>query len=284
MNQDQENKRNTLIAESKKMIDETLNRLCDQLDKGYSNAMLQYLKVMSCFYKYSTGNQLLIYSQNPKASNVAGFRSWNKLNRYVKKGQKGICILAPCVYRKKEKSKNDIKEREGDKEKKVVGFRPVYVFDESQTDGEDLPEPPTAIGKAENLIPLIENVIADKSIKLKYEENRSVKGTSYGGTIIIKSGMSSAEHFSVLVHELAHEMLHQNTEGKKIVRSTKELEADAVACVVCEHYDIQAIQSSSDYIKNWNGDRKTLFEQFERIRKSASDIISCMENLSKSPK
>jgi hypothetical protein len=105
------------------------------LEAGQSEALTAYLKAIGRFHRYSLHNVLLIASQKPNASYVAGFRTWNELGRFVKKCEKGIMILAPIVRRKMENSDDDEKESF-----RIAGFRAAYVFDVSQTDGQDLPQ------------------------------------------------------------------------------------------------------------------------------------------------
>ncbi len=260
-------KTKNLISETKKTIDETLDKLADQLEKGYSAEMIEYLKAMSRFHHYSIGNQLLIFSQFPKASRVAGFRTWNKLNRCVRKGQKGIRILAPCLKKKAD---------EDDEQDKVIGFRPAYVFDYSQTDGDEIPYLSGAQGDAEEVFEMALSSIQANGIEFEYGETGRAYGYSTKNRIVLKEGMTSGQNFSVLIHEWAHIHLHFN--NGKTPRPIEELEADAVACVVCERFGIDAIQSSADYIKNWDGNKDSLFERLERIRQCASTIIQSIEN------
>lgn len=272
-------KRSSFIDEGKRMIQETLDRLGEQLDQGLSDEMKRYLKIMSQFHRYSVGNQLLIFAQMPQAGQVAGYRAWNKLNRYVRKGERGIRILAPCVSRKPKKdSESDRSDEELEKEAESVAyFRVAYVFDLSQTAGEDLPQTSKAQGGAEKLIPVLESLIHDRGIALEYGETGSALGLSQKNTIWIKPGMDPAETFSTMVHEVTHVMLHFGSKVPANNRRTQELEADAVACVVCERFGLQAITASADYIQTWDGNKKALMQQLERIRKCASDIIQAME-------
>src|SRR5580692_888246 len=131
-----------MTTEQAKILSETaIARLMDALERGQIEALKTYLSVMSRFHKYSWGNCLLIYSQRPEATHVAGFHAWLNLRRYVRKGEKGIVILAPMVGRKK--SDDQLTE---DEQTRLFGFRAAHVFDVSQTDGEALPEFATVQG------------------------------------------------------------------------------------------------------------------------------------------
>jgi hypothetical protein len=125
------------------IIAANVQHLIAQLEAGHSEVLTQYLTTMARFHKYSLGNVLLIASQKPDASNVAGIYTWNQLGRRVKKGEKGIMIFAPMIA-KQRRPKAASEEREESDSKAtagpaLVGFRPVYVWDVSQTEGKELP-------------------------------------------------------------------------------------------------------------------------------------------------
>src|SRR5258706_4136621 len=118
----------------KELTEKATEQLVAALNAGRSEALTGYLKAIGRFHRYSLHNVLLIASQKPNASYVAGFRTWNQLGRFVKKGEKGILILAPIVRRKLENE-----EESDEASTSVAGFRAAYVFDVSQTDGRELP-------------------------------------------------------------------------------------------------------------------------------------------------
>jgi hypothetical protein len=118
----------------KEITDKAADQLIAALNAGRSEALTGYLKAIGRFHRYSLHNVLLIASQKPNASYVAGFRTWKQLGRFVKKGEKGILILAPIVRRNAE---ND---EEHEESTSIAGFRAAYVFDVSQTDGKELPQ------------------------------------------------------------------------------------------------------------------------------------------------
>jgi len=119
----------------KEITKKATQQLVAALQQGHSEALTAYLKAIGRFHRYSLHNVLLIALQKPDASYVAGFRTWNQLGRFVKKSEKGIMILAPIVQRKAEDSEDDEKESS-----RITGFRAAYVFDVSQTDGQELPQ------------------------------------------------------------------------------------------------------------------------------------------------
>ena len=134
--------------QAKQLSESALNRLMAALEQGHSAALKQYLAVMSRFRKYSWTNCLLICSQFPAATFVGGFHFWLKLGRHVRKGEKGIAILAPMVGRKRSSGDEELEENE---QTRVFGFKACHVFDVSQTDGRDLPEFATATGDPQGL-------------------------------------------------------------------------------------------------------------------------------------
>ena len=266
----------TKICQS--LIDRTIENLAEQLEKGYSDGMKQYIKAMSLFHRYSINNLFLIMAQMPEATYVAGFQTWKKLKRKVLKGEKGIRILAPIFFKNNDtlSDKYQINENNQDRDP-ITFFRTVYVFDISQTSGAKLPELTRSHGNAEKLIPKIENVLKNTGIDLTYEDIDLAYGKSYNCKIVIKSGMNSADTFSTLIHEYAHEILHQSN-NRKESKTICELEADAVACVVSERFGIQALQASADYIKLWDGNKSKLLERMEQIRICSQEIIRKIED------
>src|SRR5580698_7748164 len=125
----------------KEITTKATEQLVAALNSGHSQALTGYLKAIGRFHRYSLHNVLLIASQKPNASYIAGFRTWNELGRFVRKGEKGIMILAPIVRRKADKEE----ERE-ETSRRVDGFLPACVFDVSQTDGKELPQIGTVEG------------------------------------------------------------------------------------------------------------------------------------------
>ncbi|MCB9475320.1 MAG: DUF1738 domain-containing protein [Deltaproteobacteria bacterium] len=196
-----------------------------------SEEVVRYLKFCSAFREYSLHNTLLIWRQKPEATRVAGFGAWKKLGRKVKKGEKGIAILAPVFCRK---------EDEETENQRVIGFRRGYVFDVSQTEGEDLPDAPIATdGNCHDNLPLaLMRVADDHQITIEVEPQVGSYGVSLGGQIKIRLGLSASDFFATLAHELAHEMLHQNSAGKSLSKKEKEIEAETVAHVVCSYFQI----------------------------------------------
>ncbi len=258
--------------QAKSLSENALNRLAEALEQGHSDALKNYLSVMARFHRYSWGNCLLIHSQNPDATRVAGFQAWLKLRRCVRKGEKGIVILAPMVGRKKP----DDAPTEDD-QSRLFGFRAAHVFDVSQTDGEPLPEFATISGDPKEFMARLSRFVAARNIALDYSDAISpAKGMSSGGRITLLQGMSTAETFAVLVHETAHELLHRTERRTQTTHTIRETEAEAVAFVVCSAIGLDTGTASSDYIQLHCGDKATLAESLGFIQETASLLLQAI--------
>ncbi len=147
---------------------------------------------------FSWHNVCLIASQCPSATRVAGFQTWRTMGRFVRKGEKGIAIMAPIVGRREAES-------DGDNARAIVGFRAAYVFDVEQTDGEPLAEPGEATGDPGTKTALLKTAILGQGIALEsVDDLDGALGTSSGGCIRLLSGLSPATEFTTLAHEYAH--------------------------------------------------------------------------------
>ena len=255
------------VDEAKKIADAQIEHLVAALKEGKSGTLSAYLSAMSRFHQYSFRNLLLIFSQRPEATQVAGFNTWKKLGRWVKKGEHGIVIIAPI------RSKKAAEEKE---EEDHIWFKASYVFDVSQTEGETLPEFAEPSGDPGQYLELLKGLIAERAIKLEYSKDLgTAEGMSKGGVIVIKEGLPPAREFTVLVHELTHEAIH-HLAGDNKSKTVRETEAEAVAFVVSEAVGLTTGTSSSDYIQLYRGDTDTLKESLEAVQKTAAAIISAL--------
>ena len=266
--------------QAKKMADEALANLATALEQGQSDAMKTFLAAVGRFHRYSFGNIMLIASQKPDATRVAGFQTWKSLGRFVKKGEKGIVIIAPMVLRRKDASDHA---DASDEDRTILRFRAVYVFDVSQTDGEPLPEPASMSGDPAGHIDRLKAFIASRGITLEYltDLDATVQlghadGASYGGKIALRADLSPAESFSVLVHELAHEMLHQTDKEHRPSKTVRETEAESVAFAVSQAIGLETTTAASDYIQLYAGDKETLAASLDRIQHAATAIIEAL--------
>ncbi|HKW18906.1 MAG TPA: ArdC family protein [Terriglobales bacterium] len=270
--------------EVKTKTNEALSYLVKALESGQSEVLTEYLSAMARFHNYSFGNIMLIARQKPEATHVAGIRTWNSLGRFVKRGEKGILILAPMVGRKMQRedeiateldTNNTAEERKP--EAQLYGFRAVYVFDISQTEGKELPTLTDVQGDVSGYRERLIEFVKEQNISLNYSERIApAKGLSYGGKITLLTGMEPAEEFSTLVHELAHEMLHKSDRRTLTTKEVRETEAEAVAFVVCKSVGLETGTSAEDYIRLWNGSAKLLQESLEVVQRTAAVILGAI--------
>jgi len=257
----------------KHMASRALDELALAMDDGHSESLKAYLVMMARFHRYSAYNTLLINLQCPGATQVAGFGTWRRLGRHVRKGQKAIRILAPVVQRVDSEEAEEESKEQGE----VLAYKAAYVFDISQTDGQDLPDLAKASGEPGEYLKALESFIARKGIRLERTARLgSALGASAGGRIFLRADLDGAEEFSTLVHEVAHAMLHRQ-EGAETDRTVRETEAEAVAFVVSEAIGLEARQAGADYIRLYNGGKKTLLASLVRIRRTAVEIIQGIE-------
>ena len=292
-------------------IKEQIKKLTDQIEAGIK-ALLQsgdlekyqaYLRTMSHFHHYSVNNQMLIFSQCPHATLVAGYQKWqNQFSRHVLRGEKGISILAPTPYKikvEKEKLDPDTKlpllDADGntiteEKELQIPMFRPVKVFDVSQTDGKPLPEQvksPVAelTGNVEHYEAFMEALrrVSPVPIEMKPLSN-DLDGffSPSKQSITLRAGMSEVQTVCAAVHEIAHSKLHdyakqQDSHPKD--SSTEEIEAESIAYTVCAYFGIETSANSFGYVATWSKDKdlKAFKDSLDTIRKTSSDLISGVE-------
>jgi hypothetical protein len=253
------------------IIKEHLEALAKETDKArVSDEMVRYLEFCARFHQYSPSNIWLILMSRPDASHVAGFNAWKKMGRYVKRGEKGIAILAPMIYREDPDDEDSLKV--------LRGFRVVHVFDIRQTDGQPLPEQPNWISPEKNLE--LQKKLMDfaeqSGIKVTIEElEGETQGISTGGRIVL----SPSSGTKTLIHELAHELLHQ-VENIQLSRSEKELEAESVAFVVCKYLGLKNL-SSPNYLALHNIQGDMMFAHFQRIGHVANKLILALNGESR---
>ncbi len=253
---------------------DAVNHLVEALESGQSEVLTQYLSAMARFHNYSFGNVMLIARQKPDATNVAGLRTWNSLGRFVKRGEKGILILAPMIGRKKADTATEATEDAKQPQAQLYGFRAVYVFDINQTEGKELPTLTEVQGDVSGYRERLVNFVESQGITLNYSDKIvPAKGLSHGGKITLLSGMQPAEEFSTLAHEIAHEMLHRGDRRTLTTKQVRETEAEAVAFVVCQSVGLQTGTTSADYIQLWHGDANLLRESLEAVQQTAAVIL-----------
>ena len=271
-----------------------------------SEKYMRYLSVMSRFHRYSVNNTMLIYMQKPDATLVAGYNKWkNQFERHVKRGEHGITIIAPTPFKKKieeQKLDPDTKAPMLDQDGKVIMeereveipmFRPVKVFDVSQTDGKPLPELASSLsGNVQNYEAFMEALRRSAPVPLSVEPMAANMDGYFSPDqqrIAIRAGMSEVQTVSAAVHEIAHSKLHNYAKAqeeaaragdkeppKKKDRNTEEVEAESISYAVCQYYGIQTGENSFGYIANWSQGKELpeLRASLETINKTAGELIN----------
>ena len=260
-------KSKTSARELNRQIEQHLEELAQATDKARtSEEMLRYLDFCAKFHHYSAGNIWLILLAKPDATHVAGFHKWKSMGRWVRNGEHGIPILAPILVKD---------ENEDSVEKKhLVGFKTVYVFDVSQTDGDPLPPIPEwkSPEKNEELNQRLIHFARGQGISVSFNNlNSDAQGVSKGGEIIIDPSAGT----KTLIHEIAHELMHKD-ENNIQSRATKELEAESVAFIVSKHFRLECL-NSPNYIALHGNDAKDIIASMDRIVKTAYEIIEFVE-------
>jgi flagellar biosynthesis GTPase FlhF len=265
-------------AAVQKNMQQAVSTLLAEIKAGKSEHLLNYLKFASKFHQYSPLNQMLIAEQAPNATHVAGYSQWKKMGYQVKKGEKGIAIIAPRLYGKAVMKNEDT----GEETITYLGvtFTVAYVFDASQLEARpDKPVPSFFVPLADDqeaLYTAIANAVQKDGIKLEIGKTGRAQGYSTGGKIRLQDGLDSTNRVLTLIHEWAHEKLHHNPEGRAMTANKRELHAEAISYVVAHHFGIHN-PFSSDYLQNWGNNEKELLAELETIKATASAIIEQIE-------
>jgi hypothetical protein len=267
-----------LQAKLKKITGEALETLCQSLDAGKSDELVRYLDTMAKFPRYSLRNLFLIMAQMPSASQVMGYQSWQKLNRQVKKGEKAIRIWAPFKIGNERGDGESQRTQQSGESRESLIFRPVPVFDISQTEGEELAKFAKVAGEPGDYLERLKRLAEQLHIKLGYSEDIPGDGVSKCGEILLRVGLAPAVEFHVLAHELAHELIHEKTDRAKLSKTRAETEAEAVAYVVSKAIGLHTGTAASDYIQLYKGDKKTLTESLATVQQTAARIIQAVMN------
>ncbi len=259
------------------IIKQAVDFLIRQVEAGKSETLVAYLTAMARFHKYSFGNIVAIARQKPDATRVAGFGTWKEMGRFVKRGEKGIQILAPMIgFRRRGDAAEP--EPETKPQRVLIGFRVVHVFDVAQTEGEDLPEFEHNIsGEVGEQRDRLIDFLAQQNIALEFNERIApALGVSYGGKIALFPGQSKPEEFVTLVHETAHELLHKAERRTFTTATVRETEAEAVAFIVGQAIGLEMGTASSDYIQMYNGNATLLAESLEVIQRTSAVILAAI--------
>ena len=272
---------NNKIKSVRQMIRAGVELLAHDIEAGHPEVISECLKAMARFHTYSFGNVLLISTQFPAARQVAGLRGWNELGRRVKQGEKGIMIFAPILSEPKSAENHANGDGEGNanemqSEPVLLGFRPVRVFDVAQTEGAEPAEIDNVITAdlSDSLKRLME-FAASLEIQIEYSDKIiPAKGTSYRGVIRLLPEMEAAETVSVLVRELAVQMLYETARRSFVTRDVLLREAKAVTFVVSLALGLEC--DSNDAIQLYRGNTNLLAESLEVVKRTAGVILGAI--------
>ena len=293
---------------------ERIKEITAGIEKGImelfeSDRYRNYLTTMSRFHKYSLNNVMLIHAQRPNATLVAGFSKWkNSFGRHVRKGEKGIQILAPTPYKiKQEEQKLDpdtklpMLDDEGkpiteEKEVTIPMFKVVSVFDVAQTEGKPLPQISFSLtGDVAQYEVFMEALRRTSQVPITIEPMEPGMDGYFSLTkqaIFLREGMSQVQTVCAAIHEMAHSQLHNYEkmteladDGETILvpgekdRNTEEVEAESISYAVCQYFGIETADNSFGYIASWSQGKalKELRASLETINKTSSELITEIE-------
>lgn len=299
------------MGEAKKTNKDRMQEITESIEQGVkdvfnSEKYAAYLKTMSHFHQYSINNTILIHRQKPQATFVAGYKKWiANYERHVKEGERGITIIAPTPHKKKiEEQKLDpitqkpMLDRQGKEIIEVTEiviplFKPVKVFDVSQTEGKPLPSiVENLYGNVEHYELFIEALCRTSPVPITFEQLNDEDGyfSIKQQKIAIRLGMSEVQTICALIHEITHAKLHNyekmrqesltNNEPKNATKlkseATEEIEAESVSYVVCQYYGIETGANSFGYIASWSKEKELseLRDSLETIKLTASSLIT----------
>ncbi len=276
------------MSKNQDKIKAALQKIDDSLAAISSDEdWLKFLHFQSQFYTYSFGNAMLIFAQNPNATYVCGYRAWNDLGRYVRRGAKGLAILAPCIRKeevfKEPENKAEYHDEEGEKEirKVIKGFRIVYVYDLADTEGDDSKLPVLVTGLAGNSDEekhIYERLYAYISSKLAVQE---VYGTASKGSynletklISVRADMDYLQKAKTILHEYSHYLDFEMNPDENISRNRRELVAESCAFVVSARLGLDTSRYSMSYIQSWLKDKAELKFIADTVQKISYRIIT----------
>ncbi len=255
----------------------------------------EYISAMSKFPRYSINNCILIASQLPEASLVCGFRKWQtEFNRTVNKGEHGIMILAPIKGKTEvveevfdENNKAVVDENGNQKTEKVTReyqtFRPVYVFDVSQTSGDPIPTLASELNETVDSFEEMKGILISISpVPVTFEViNGGANGyySPTSGKIVIDERLPQLQMLKTMIHEIAHATLGHGSKEDKWDRQTKEVQAESVAYWVTQMIGLDTSEYSFGYISGWSKDKEVseLKESLDVIKQTSDKIFSSIE-------
>ena len=284
-------------AEARK---QEMDQMAQKLEAGVKDVFQgenykAYLDFCAKMPRYSINNQILIMMQKPDATMCQSFTGWKEMGRFVKKGEKGIRVMAPAPYkmeREQDKMGADGKpvlDKDGEPVKEVVevkvnAFKPVSTFDISQTEGEPVPRlgVDELTGSVEGYATLMEAIKQASPVPISFENIESgAKGYFQveENRIAIQEGMSEAQTVKTALHEASHASLHNkeamNADDSLPAEACRLFRSSGIRNVVCQHYGIDTSEYSFPYVAGWSSDKEVpeLKASLDTIRRAASDLI-----------
>lgn len=253
-----------------------------------SDNYVEWLNGLAKFHNYSVNNTLLILLQNPKATTVASYKTWQEMGRKVKRGEHGMVILVPVRCKTNQFIEVDDIDPDTDEEitRKVqlakLRFKKGYVFDVAQTEGKEIPKICHVVnGYVKNGNMMLAAIKNFSDVPIKFSDMKGMSKDCYGffspaeREITVRNNTTPAQRIKTVIHEVAHSMLHADIDCK-FTREEKETQAESVSYAVCKHYGLDTSDYSIGYLAGWsNGkDNRELKNGMELIQKTANEIIN----------
>jgi hypothetical protein len=250
-----------------------------------SNRWVEWLRFCASFHDYSLNNQILISLQCPDATRVAGYRKWQEMGRQVRKGEKAIEILAPCTRKRKVQTNSPDGPIEEEK-RFVVGFRPVSVFDITQTDDAGGGEPPSIcdiVGcKVDGYKRLLKVLIFASPCPVEFKPITGAANGYYSRQekrIVVKVGLPQGQTLKTLAHEIGHACMHDVDDADLPDQKSREVQAESVAFVISDYLGIDSSCYTFGYLASWSSDKSApeLRASMEKIKAASAEIIGKIE-------
>ena len=266
-----------MTASGTDKAEQLLNQLHDGIaELTSSDAWSAWLDVARSFHTCSASNTILIWAQRPEATLIRGYQAWRRLGRQVRKGERGLRILAPMTGK--------VTDDDTGEERRIIrGFRPVVVFDITQTDGDPLPEAPVRplAGEAPRLLrQRLSCLIRAEGFRFTMGDMPRGHGdangvTDYGTrTVTVRADLTDAQAAKTTAHELAHVLMHDPARGSRPTREVCEIEAESVAYLLCGHEGLDSADYSLGYVAGWAaGDHDAIAATAGRVLDTARSVI-----------
>ncbi len=269
------------IKSVRQVVRASVELLAHEIEAGHPEVLSECLRAMSRFHTYSFGNVLLIATQRPAATQVAGWRGWSEVGRRIKQGEKGILIFAPILSEPKKVETQPSEERESNGEVarpqiELLGFRPVRVFDVAQTEGAEIAQASSFInGDLGDTLTKLMEFASSQEIQIEYSDKIApARGTSYRGVIRLLPDMEAGETVSILLRELAIQMLYETQRRSFVTRDVLLREAKAVAFVVGNALGLET--EPADKMQLYRGNLNLLAESLELVQRTAAVILGAL--------